>query len=101
MTWQTQADFYAASKISDDMLCTTVRYNYYDNTVIYSGAHSDILDLILFPYSCHGEGCFGLIVYPIALVGGIVDLPLSFVADSLILPYTIPLAYKMNCDKTK
>ncbi len=63
---------------------------------IYSGTQMDA-QVIKAPFDClfgkeGGEGCFGVIALsPIFIFGGIIDLPLSFVADTIILPYT---AYK-------
>ena len=71
-----------------------------DMRIIYSGTYYDFHDLILAPITCTSmERCFGKIMfYPLVFVGGVVDLPLSFVADTLILPYTIPLASEINCN---
>ena len=61
---------------------------------IYSGTLMDV-HMIKAPFDCMsgkegGEGCWGVIAFsPIFIIGGIIDLPLSFIADTLILPYTI------------
>jgi tetratricopeptide (TPR) repeat protein len=60
---------------------------------IYSGIKRDILYLTL-PFNCGGDtgelsginNLFSLIVSPVILV----DIPLSFIADTVMLPYTIP-----------
>ena len=66
--------------------------------VIYSGAYTDLHNFIFFPFTAHGEGgLIALPLYPIILVIGVVDLPLSFVADTLILPYTIPYHTSLGC----
>lgn len=66
--------------------------------IVYSGAYEDIHKLILFSVTCHGEGCFAMPSYPLLLIGGIVDLPLSFIADTITLPRTIPLSNSKNCE---
>jgi uncharacterized protein YceK len=61
---------------------------------VYSGTQMDA-HMIKAPFDClsgkeGGEGCWGVIAFsPILIIGGIIDLPLSFIADTLILPYTI------------
>lgn len=62
--------------------------------VMYSGVYEDIHKFILFPFTCEGEGCFMMPIYPLLLIGGLVDLPLSFIADTLLLPHTITLSRK-------
>ncbi len=61
---------------------------------VYSGTQMDA-HVIKAPFDClfgkeGGEGCWGVIALsPVFIFGGIIDLPLSFVADTLILPYTV------------
>lgn len=100
-TIYTLTEFSNAKKENNEVFCKTIKYLYDDNPVVYSGTYQDIYGYILFPHTCHGEGCFGIIVYPVMLIGGLVDLPLSFVADTLMLPYTIPLAKNMDCKEIK
>jgi uncharacterized protein YceK len=97
MTYYTQTEFKKARNESNTVFCGTIKYIYYNNPAVYSGVYHDVYGLILFPKSCSGESCFGLIVYPIMLIVGIIDLPFSFVADTLMLPYTMPIAKNMNC----
>ena len=66
--------------------------------VIYSGAYTDLHNFIFFPFTAHGEGgLIALPLYPVILVIGAVDLPLSLAADTLLLPYTIPYNISLNC----
>lgn len=58
---------------------------------IYSGTLFDAR-MVLAPCICKLSGESGLafmIVYPLLLIGGIIDMPLSFIADTAILPYTV------------
>ena len=56
-------------------------------TNVYSGVLFDI-NLFLIPWVCPGVP-HNIILYPPALVLGLIDLPLCVVTDTIILPYTI------------
>ena len=57
----------------------------------YSGTRFD-LGVIFSPFTCEASGgesaLLGTVLYPFIAACFIVDLPLSFVSDTLILPYT-------------
>ena len=58
---------------------------------IYSGLVSDF-QILAYPVSCPCSGESGLgaiLLYPLLLPLSIIDIPLSFAADTLVLPYTI------------
>ncbi len=89
-----------SQNVSSRVFLETNKYGKYDRDQdcsyptpqIFSGVVSDI-QLLTFPFSClcSGEGGLGfLIFWPIFLPLSIIDLPLSAVADTLILPYSIP-----------
>jgi uncharacterized protein YceK len=79
-------------------LCDSRRY--LDTSIIYSGSYNDVHNFILLPFTCHGEGCFGMFIYPVVLIGGLISLPIDFAADTLILPYTIYISSSLDCDKS-
>ena len=57
--------------------------------IAYSGTWFDAHYLISGPFTCHGEDCWAArLFYPISLTLGLIDLPLSLVADTVLLPYT-------------
>ncbi len=69
-------------------------------TPIYSGVYFDVHHMILFPFTASGEGALASIpFYPIFLVGGIIDTPLSLIADTAMLPYTIKLDKKAKQER--
>jgi len=70
----------------------------YISSIVYSGTYLNASKVILFPFNC-GEECMYIVFYPAILVMGLVDLPLDIAADTLILPYTIPLY--QSCTKEK
>lgn len=64
-----------------------------EQQIVFSGSRRD-LSLLLIPFKCSGEACMGALYYPFILPLAVIDLPLSFLADSLLLPYTLYMRYK-------
>jgi uncharacterized protein YceK len=77
-----------------DILCYS--RSVLDTTIVYSGTYWNVNKLILMPLTCHGEGCWLAPFYPFILIGGLIDLPLDIMADTMILPRTIPLAMETS-----
>jgi uncharacterized protein YceK len=68
-------------------VCSNIEW--YDYNMVYSGVGFDS-KLLACPITCHGEECLGCIgYYPIIFPGCLIDIPLSFVADTLLLPYSV------------
>ncbi|HEY6872469.1 MAG TPA: YceK/YidQ family lipoprotein [Geobacteraceae bacterium] len=70
-------------------------------TSIYSGTYFNVANILLYPFRCEGDGCMYVVAYPVFLVGGLIDLPLDLVADTVMLPYTVPLTMSVDCDHKK
>jgi uncharacterized protein YceK len=100
-TIYTQSSINEAKDRGEKEFCFYIKHG--DNLISYSGVYYDFHDLILAPKTCTSlERCIGkMIFYPFLLIGGLVDLPLSFVADTLILPHTISLERDINCEVEK
>ncbi|HUJ19062.1 MAG TPA: YceK/YidQ family lipoprotein [Nitrospirota bacterium] len=61
---------------------------------VYSGSRN-ALSNIIYPFKCYGEACMGVIFYPAILPYSLIDLPFSFVADTIALPYTYNLQFNV------
>lgn len=73
-------------------ICWNAKHSTYNRPqpIIYSGAWFDTHYMILGPFTCSGEECWGAwLFYPLSLPLGIIDLPLSLAADTVLLPYTM------------
>jgi len=64
-----------------------------EQQIVFSGTKRDV-SLLLVPFNCSGEECMAALYYPFILPLALIDLPLSFIADSLLLPYTLYVQYK-------
>ena len=62
--------------------------------IVYSGLRYDIA-YIVYPFTCSGESCWGATLYPLILPYHLVDLPFSLIADTIALPYTGHILYKI------
>ncbi len=80
-----QNGLYAKCKVTEDFGI--------EQQIVFSGSRRD-LSLLLVPFNCSGEACMGALYYPFILPLALIDLPLSFIADSLLLPYTLYVQYK-------
>lgn len=99
-TIKTQSDINEAiQKNNMEAVCNSEKY--FDSTIIYSGTYYNLNKLILMPWTCHGEGCWAILVYPLLLIGGTVDLPLDILADTLLLPYSISTSMSIKCPVKK
>lgn len=95
-------------KINKSELCSKEKQSDYVSStpsLIYSSTHADIYGFILAPWTWGGgdggdigQLPFIFIYYPPVLIGGLIDLPISLVTDTLLLPYTIPKQYSICRD---
>jgi uncharacterized protein YceK len=61
---------------------------------VYSGTRN-ALSNVVYPFRCSGEACMGVMFYPAILPYSLIDLPFSFVADTIALPYTYNLQFNV------
>lgn len=85
----------SAREPDKEFLCD--RTGHLDSTIIYTGTVFNFRNLIFGPLRCDGcpKGLY--LYYPILLIAGLVDLPLDIAADTLFLPYTVPLSLSLDC----
>lgn len=68
-------------------VCSNIEW--YDYNMVYSGVGIDA-KLLVCPITCQAEdclACFGN--YPIIFPASLIDMPISFVADTMLLPYSV------------
>jgi len=70
-----------------ESVCNNIEW--YDYSMVYSGVGIDA-KLLVCPIWCQAEdclACFGY--YPIIFPACLIDMPISFIADTLLLPYSV------------
>lgn len=87
----------AREKADKTVLCNPKKW--LASSILYSGTYDNVVNRILNPFTCQGDGCYSMWKYPFKLVGGLIDLPPAIVADSVMLAYTVPLSLSLNCDE--
>lgn len=73
--------------------CKIFEKNDISQKPVYSGTRNAIANIWL-PWGCHGEDCWLIFLYPFILPYSLIDMPLSLVADTIVLPYTSYLQFK-------
>lgn len=65
--------------------------------IYYSGTRF-LLAWMNLPFACHGEECMGRLTYPVILPFYLIDLPFSFIADTILAFKTYNIQYN-ECPK--